>query len=774
MNGKRSLFLVPAFFIFPLFLFAQHPFPEKGPVFVDDAVPRIDILIPPASLAEILGPENAFSDELWPATFFFDNGSLRDTVENIGFRLRGGQFSRTARKKSFKVSFNTFEPGRKWQGLEKMNLNGEHNDPTISRARICWDLLREMKVPAPRANHVRLYINGEYYGLYANVEHIDEEFAGLRFGDKDGNLYKCLWPADLAYLGDNPNLYKLLNGSRRVYELTNNEEQDDYSDLAHFIDVLNNAPADNFACELEQVFNVDAYLRVIAFDVLSGNWDGPLYNKNNFYLYHNESTGLMEYIPYDLDNTLGVDYLGVDWGVHDIYSWAHPFEPRPLYNRILAVPEYRSRYSYYLGRFVEEIFNEGHLYPRFNALRSLIAPFVQNDPFHSLDYGFGYSHFLAGFDGPLPWAHTPYGLRDFVTTRRNSALGQLEINDISPIIRAIAHNAPSEAQDISITAEVEDDGGPAAVEACYRLNGQGGYQCLAMSDDGLHADGAAGDGRYGAILPALNEQAVLEYYISAVDGLGQESRSPLCGDNSIFVGSSSVPLAVNEIMPSNSSVIADEAGQYDDWLEVYNYGGSPVYLGDRFLSDDEGNPTRWQFPDIWIQAGEFLLVWADDDENQGPLHTNFKLDADGEFIGIFDNTDNNHALIDGISFSLLAEDQAWGRLPNGTGPFQAVLPTPGASNQPLSAVEEKEAPGWAWQVFPNPFGEMLQVRFEAGAPENGRLALRDALGKTLVEMPVGKGRKDVLLPAGKLPAGLYFLAFETDGGRGQVKKIARL
>lgn len=751
---------------FPGILFSQVPFPDNGQVYVQDVVPRVDIIIPPVSLAVILDPANAFSDDLWQATFIFDNGTLRDTVDNIGFRLRGGQYSRTAQKKSFKVSFNTFVPGRSWHGLEKLNLNGEHNDPTISRARICWGLLREMKVPAPRANHVELYINGNYYGLYANVEHIDEEFAGLRFGNKSGNLYKCLWPADLAYLGDDPDLYKLESGGRRVYELHTNEAEDDYSGLAHFIDVLNNTPLDNLACELEQVFNVDTYLRAIAFDVLSGNWDGPLYNKNNFFLYHNESTGLIEYIPYDLDNTLGVDYLGVDWALQNIYSWAHPVEPRPLYTRILAVPEYRGRYSYYLGRYMQEVFTEGLLFPDFDAVRSLIAPYVEGDPFHSLDYGFAYSDFLAGFDGPLPWGHTPYGLKSYVATRRNSALAQLETVDVKPIIRAIANNSPNEGQDISITAEVEDDGGLVSIMACSRLSGQVDYQCMEMYDDGLHADGAAGDGRYGALLPALNETAVIEYHIEAIDNTGQENRRPLCEDRSLFVGSASVPLAINEIMPSNSTVIADEAGQYDDWLEIYNYGDAPVYLGGRFLSDNEDNPTRWAFPEIWIQAGEFLLIWADDDENQGSLHTNFKLDADGEFIGVFDTADNGYARIDGLAFSQLQEDQAWGRLPNGTGAFQAVSPTPGASNEPLSAVRKKEGYAQEWQVFPNPFDEILHIRFEEATPAPVHLYLRDALGREMLKSRVEKGGKEAVLSTSGLAPGLYFLCLNF--GTGQV------
>ena len=103
------------------------------------------------------------------------------------------------------------------------------------------------------------------------------------------------------------------------------------------IDVLNNTQTNDLPCELEKIFNVNSYLKAMAFDILAGNWDGPLFNKNNFYLYHNEATGLFEYIPYDLDNTFGIDWFSINWAERNIYTWANDDQPRPLYWRILNV-----------------------------------------------------------------------------------------------------------------------------------------------------------------------------------------------------------------------------------------------------------------------------------------------------------------------------------------------------------------------------------------------------------------------------------------------------
>lgn len=743
-------------FLFPVWLAAQTPFPPPGPAFKDDVIPRVDILIPPDSLDILLAPGNEQSNYHWHATFIFDNGALKDTVEHIGFRLRGNT-SRYADKKSFKVSFNTYEAGRKWEGLEKLNLNGEHNDPTVARSKVCWDLLRWMEIPAPRANHVELYINGDFFGLYINVEHIDEEYVQLRYGNNDGNLYKCLYPADLVYKGANPDLYKQEYGGRRAYELIINEEIDDYSDLAHFIDVLNNTPLSSLPCELEKVFEVDNYLKALAFDILSGNWDGPIYNRNNFYLYHNLATGRFEYIPYDLDNTLGIDWLGKDWGNLDVYNWK-PNEPRPLYDRLLAVPEYRDRFSFYMKKFIDGPFSSTNLFPYFDALRTLISPSAQADPYRPLDYGFTYNQFLNSFDTALPFFQTPYGLKPYITTRRNSALQQLDLNDIAPVVAQVTHNHPSAYQDIFITAHAEDDGALGGVELCYQVDGQN-LICLPMADEG--------DGLFSLLIPALNQPALFEYFVRATDNTGHVSLAPVCGAYPIYIGAVAVPLVVNELMASNSSTIADEAGEYDDWIEIFSLSDVPLFLGNYYLSDNENIPGKWPMPDIWIQPGQYLVFWADEDEEQGELHTNFKLGAGGEFVGIFSDSASNYALIDGIAFGPQETDESFGRIPNGTGPFVQVNPTPGAVNQPFSSVSENGGGNAGIFIYPNPSSGALTVEWGSSAEVQVRVWSATGTRVYVGEHTGGAASLDL---SGLAP-GVYWVQVLSGNGGGGIKQV---
>ena len=743
-----------------LWLPAQNPFPDPGEVFRDDVIPRIDILIPEDSIVDMLKQENLESYHHYLADFIFDNGAIRDTFEDVGFRLRGNT-SRHSQKKSFKVSFNTFVPGRKFYGLEKLNLNGEHNDPSVIRSKICWDLLREMEVPAPRSNHIDLYINGVYIGLYINVEHVDEEFAGLRFGNKNGNLYKCLYPADLVFRGSNPDAYKYMAGDHRAYELMTNTEADDYSDLANFIDVLNHTPADEIPCALDELLNIDNMIRAIAFDILSGNWDGPLYNKNNFYLYHNTRTGKFEYIPYDLDNTLGIDWLNQDWGTRNIYTWGKSDEPRPLFYAFLSAPEHRDRLSYYLDQFMQNYFSENALFGRIDSIRARITPSALNDPYRPLDYGFTIQDFLNSYNQALDNFHVQYGLKPYITTRRNRAFGQLENFDIAPVIREVNHRADYENNKLEFFAGVADDTGVDWVKCCISPGGDAGIQCFDLIDNGQYPDGTAGDGVYSGSFTPATFSGHFSYYIEATDQGGQYYRDPVCKEYLISLGDPDNGLKINELMADNKDFMADDEGGYDDWLELFNAGNESVFLGDKYLTDDAGDPFQWKLPNSWLAPGEFLLIWADDEGQQGLLHANFKLSKNGEFLGIYDKVGLEPQLLDGLDFGAQEEDISYGRWPDGIGNYGFMHPTPGGPNAPVGIEETGQV---AVQLFPNPATDGVTLRFDPSAGTISDISLINSMGlrvQTLDRTQTSDGA--IRIDTKSLSRGLYVLRIHRGG-----------
>lgn len=152
-------------------------------------------------------------------------------------------------------------------------------------------------------------------------------------------------------------------------------------------------------------------------------------------------------------------------------------------------------------------------------------------------------------------------------------------------------------------------------------------------------------------------------------------------------------LYLNEVMSSNDSVIADEDGDYQDWVEIYNAGSDTVRLAEFGLSDDEGEPFKWTFPDTTIQPGNFMLIWASNKERSTPggeLHTNFAISASGEEVIL---SHSNGTLLDKLEPTEIPSDFSIGRQPDGTGNWVFFNePTPGLSNDTESTSGQLGSP----------------------------------------------------------------------------------
>jgi len=145
-----------------------------------------------------------------------------------------------------------------------------------------------------------------------------------------------------------------------------------------------------------------------------------------------------------------------------------------------------------------------------------------------------------------------------------------------------------------------------------------------------------------------------------------------------------VPLVINEFMASNNSSALDPQGQYDDWIEIHNYGTDSFDIAGMYLTDNLSVPTKWQIPSgnpaaTTIPPGSYLLIWADNDTTDTGLHANFKLSADGEEVGLFDS--DGEILIDRIIFPAQTADISFGRYPDANDELRFFSsPSPGRQN----------------------------------------------------------------------------------------------
>lgn len=662
--------------------------PENGMAYPSESLPEVHITC--SEMGWIMAQENWYSNVEHPATFVYTTEAASDTVNNVGFRLRGNT-SRGAPKKSFKVSFNTFEDDQSWSGLKKMNLNGEHNDPSSMRARLSWECLRDAGVPVSRSTHVKLYINGNYYGLYSNTEHIDGEWLEKRFDHAHGNLWKCTYPANLAFVSSNPDAYKFTPSwsDQRVYELKTNNLSDDYSSLAEFIDILNNTALEELPCALEEVFDVDAYLKVAAGEILLGHWDNYIGNKNNFYLYERTTDSRLMYIPYDMDNTMGIQWFG-EWTDQDIYNWTNEND-RALYTRLLEVPHYRERFTWYIQWWMQEFYTSEWLDARGEWLIQLMSDAVAEDGYYPLSYGFD----LEDFENSIQSAwgsHVAHSPSDYTTSRLFWAeiqLDELEA-DAPPIVQCWAESplihdtlhvkcwAPEleNTAGWSFQAEVEVDG----TLAEYAMN---------YSGAGLHGH------QWDAAIP-LDGGTDVFWKATSTDPAGSQQASP-CSWTRVWNTPSNSPMRINEVMPINDGFNVDENGNDGDWVELINTGDGPVNCNGLHLSNRLMEPWRWPLPSVTLEPGQHLLIWCDDDTEAGPLHTNFTLTGSGDEAYLFRKEEGIWRVVDAVDWTDALPNFSYGRINDGAeewvwfNPNSSTPPTPNSANGVSNSVENPTA-----------------------------------------------------------------------------------
>ena len=162
-----------------------------------------------------------------------------------------------------------------------------------------------------------------------------------------------------------------------------------------------------------------------------------------------------------------------------------------------------------------------------------------------------------------------------------------------------------------------------------------------------------------------------------------ESRVLLVGD-----------LLISELMPDNNSTLADEDGHYEDWIEIHNQGETPIQLQGWALTDDAADLQKWRFPDRLLQPGEYFVVFASGKNRSVPsaeFHTNFALNADGEYLALVQPDGSTIASEYAPQFPAQRDDRSYGVFQDRLHNF--ATPSPGQPNRdPMVADTEFSVP----------------------------------------------------------------------------------
>ena len=640
-------------------------------------------------------------------------------LDSIGVRFKGNSSysPEMGQKKSFKLDLDEFVQGQELYGMDKLNLNNCFLDPSYVREKCAYELAKTMGVPAMRTNYAALYINGEYWGLYLLVEQYDQECIESRFGaSEEGNLWKGEPYGSLEFLGVAPELYY------EDYELKTNEEENDWSALVDLVATINNVPLAALPDSLHNRVDINSAMAMLALDNLIVNLDSYIGRCANYYFYHRDLDSRFVFSKWDLNEAWGVFNLQMSPAqlVHLSPHWMNS-QPRPLASRLWQVTAYDSLYLGHIKRLMAGPAHPDTLLPHMEELRAMIRPWAisdPNSPFDADDFDAALDEDINTGQPGHPGRVIP-GLRDFITSRHTWLEGEIgswtPINGLvlNEVMTANSSTLADEHGEFDDWIEILNTS-----DTSISLLGLGLTDHLEGFDDFLFPDTTLAPGARLIVWADEDPQQGALHADFKLDADGEEvylvddavlvdyACFPALGDNNAWGrwpdgsgdwqqlaqatpgevnNNSSSPedliLYINEFMASNDNSIVDETGTAEDWVEIYNPGPDTVELGGLFLTDESDEPTQWMFPDTTLAAGGFLLVWCDDDPEDGPLHTNFKLSADGEEIALFGRLEAGNACINSYSFGPQETDVSEGRRLDGIAEWVFFsTPTPGTSN----------------------------------------------------------------------------------------------
>lgn len=682
------------------------------------------------------------------------------TLDSVGIRYKGNAtYQPNNAKNPMNIQLDYLK-NQDYQGFETLKLSNGSHDPSFVREVLSYEIARKY-MAAPLSNYCKVYINGSYHGLYCSSESINGAF-GERYLFANGNNARFKCNTDENGFGSNSSLEFLGTDSTLYYGNYILKSDNGWTDLAELIDVLTNAPED-----IESQLDMDKAIWMLAFNNVLVNLDSYSGRKANYYL-HKDDNGIFNTIPWDMNESLGgFEQTGTGPGpgsLSTLINLSPEFHSGdsgyPLIKLVLANPTYKRMYIAHCKTILEENFANGWYETRGYELQAIITDAVQTDP-HSL---YTYNKFITNMTSTVTGTAGPggvqgaYGITELFDERVNYLQNQPAYLATAPVMGPIT-TLPQVIQENSAFSMNAQISGATTAWLFYRHQTSEEFVKVQMFDDGNHNDEAANDGIFGALLTSgLTD---IEYYLYAENNTAGifAPRRAAHEYYTINVINTAGDVVINEFMADNEQIVADQDGEYDDWIELYNNTNAPVNLLGFFLSDNESQPSKWTFPEVSIPANGYLIIWADEDEEQEGLHASFKLSSNGETIIL---SDPNGTILDQVTYGSQSTDLTTGRSPNGLGDFTLMNPTFFGENELVSGIEAPKPEKPEVKVYPNPVSEWLSVHILSdNHPGEKVLQIFDISGKKIIQQSLTENF--IELDMSLYDSGIYYLNISKDG-----------
>ncbi len=366
-------------------------FPEPPAHFTYPALqPQVEeyrVTVAPEAFQKMLRTR---TDEEFPAQFTGPDGR----AQQVTIRLRGNS-SRGWKKKSYRLEF---PEGVRFEGRNDVNLVSSWREQTLMLEKLGYDMLQALGVPASRVKYVRLSINGQYQGIYLDIERVDKAFLKSHgFADRDASIWRCgMKNCEMKTFAD-PTY-------QRDWEKKTNEDQPS-PELAELMRLINHTPEPRFVSALKERFELEHHLRTFVMDALIAN---ATVEDSQSYVIYDTVTKRWSYVPWDLNNT-DANY---PVGGNDEADFEHPLfnhslfdgyvaeeyrkraedEPgrwKPIFSnlntRIVARPELRARIMDLTEQAMKELFAPEVIHARIDATYKLLSPHQPGSPYDSAE-----------------------------------------------------------------------------------------------------------------------------------------------------------------------------------------------------------------------------------------------------------------------------------------------------------------------------------------------------------------------------------------------------
>jgi len=220
-------------------------------------------------------------------------------------------------------------------------------------------------------------------------------------------------------------------------------------------------------------------------------------------------------------------------------------------------------------------------------------------------------------------------------------------------------------------------------------------------------------------------------------------------------------LVINELMASNDETVADQDGEFNDWIELYNTTDQDLDLTGYFLTDNAQNLDKYDIPEgTIIRANDYLIIWADEDGMQEGLHANFKLAKSGESLFLV-NADTT--IIDEVTFGGQTTDIAYARFPNGTGNFEMRTPTFNSNNNDGTTGIDDIINTQQLVIYPNPANQEIFVQLTNPTQNRMDIEVFDVFGRLVLSKSEKADR--TTLAVQDLSNGFYFVVVNKTVGQ---------